>query len=85
MPRQARLDARGTLHHVMIRGIERSLIFKDNQDRQDFVSRMGVLALGKCLGSPIKRHQAREKSIPTVRGVSSSPSVVGIGVSETNQ
>ena len=35
--------------------------------------------------SPIKRHLSREKSIPTVRGVSSSPSVVGIGVNETNQ
>jgi putative transposase len=44
MPRQARLDAPGTLHHVMIRGIERSSIFKDDQDRQGFVSRVGVLA-----------------------------------------
>ncbi len=35
--------------------------------------------------SPIKRHLSREKNIPTVRGVSSSPSVVGIGVNETNQ
>jgi putative transposase len=43
MPRQARLDAPGTLHHVMIRGIERSTIFKDDQDRQDFISRMGRL------------------------------------------
>ncbi len=30
--------------------------------------------------SPIKRQLSREKSIPTVRGVSSSPSVVGMGV-----
>jgi putative transposase len=44
MPRQARLDTPGTLHHVMIRGIERSPIFKDDQDRQDFISRMGMLA-----------------------------------------
>jgi putative transposase len=44
MPRQARLDAPGTLHHVMIRGIERSPIFKDDQDRQDFVSRTGRVA-----------------------------------------
>ncbi len=44
MARQARLDAPGTLHHVMIRGIERSPIFKDDQDRQDFISRMGLLA-----------------------------------------
>jgi len=43
MPRQARLDAPGTLHHVMIRGIERSPIFKDDQDRGDFISRMGML------------------------------------------
>jgi putative transposase len=44
MPRQARLDAPGALHHVMIRGIERSPIFKDYQDRKDFISRMGMLA-----------------------------------------
>ena len=44
MPRQARLDTPGTLHHVMIRGIERSPIFKDDQDREDFISRMGLLA-----------------------------------------
>ena len=44
MPRQARLDAPGTLHHVMIRGIERSPIFRDDQDRHDFVSRAGILA-----------------------------------------
>jgi putative transposase len=44
MPRQARLDAPGTLHHVMIRGIERSPIFKDDQDRQDFISRTGKVA-----------------------------------------
>jgi hypothetical protein len=36
------------------------------------------------LGSPIKRHLSREKSIPAVRGLSSSPFVVRIGVGETN-
>jgi len=45
MPRQARLDAPGTLHHVIIRGIERGKIVSDNQDRQDFVSRLGTIAL----------------------------------------
>jgi putative transposase len=44
MPRQARLDASGTLHHVMIRGIERSSIFDDDQDRRDFISRAGILS-----------------------------------------
>ena len=41
MPRQARLDAPGTLHHVMIRGIEGSDIFRDNDDRENFLSRVG--------------------------------------------
>jgi putative transposase len=44
MPRQARLDAPGTLHHVMIRGIGRSVIFEDDQDRHGFISRAGLLA-----------------------------------------
>jgi len=44
MPRQARLDTPGTLQHVMIRGIEGKSIFRDNQDRKDFVSRLGNLA-----------------------------------------
>jgi len=44
MPRQARLDAPGTLHHVIVRGIERRKIVDDDQDRQDFVSRMGTIA-----------------------------------------
>lgn len=45
MPRQARLDAPGTLHHVMIRGIEKKPIVVDDVDRRDFVERMGALAL----------------------------------------
>jgi putative transposase len=45
MPRQARLDAAGTLHHIILRGIEKRQIFDDDLDRQNFVSRMGQLAL----------------------------------------
>jgi len=44
MPRGARLDAPGTLHHVMIRGIEGRPIVDDEKDREDFVSRLGKLA-----------------------------------------
>jgi len=40
---------------------------------------------GRHTVSPILRHLSREKSISTVRGVSSSPSVVGIGVGETDR
>ena len=45
MPRQARLDAPGTLHHVIIRGIEQRQIVDDDEDRKNFVDRMGSLAL----------------------------------------
>jgi len=44
MPRQARLDAPGTLHHVMVRGIDGVAIFRDDQDRDDFLSRIEHLA-----------------------------------------
>jgi putative transposase len=45
MPRGARLDSPGTLHHVMIRGIERKEIVRDDKDRKDLLSRMGEIAL----------------------------------------
>ena len=41
MPRQARLDTPGALHHIMIRGINRSAIFEDDQDRSQFLTRLG--------------------------------------------
>ena len=44
MPRQARLDAPGTLHHVIIRGIEKRKIVNDDRDRNDFVTRLGTIA-----------------------------------------
>jgi len=37
MPRQARLDTPGTLHHMIIRGIEKRKIVNDRKDREDFV------------------------------------------------
>jgi len=43
MPRLARLDAPGVLHHVMGRGIERSDIFIDNKDRNDIIHRLSKL------------------------------------------
>ncbi len=46
MPRGPRLDAPGTLHHVMIRGIEKSCIVRDDEDRNEFLRRMGDLAKG---------------------------------------
>ncbi|MDY6903122.1 MAG: transposase [Thermodesulfobacteriota bacterium] len=43
MPRQARIDAPGALHHIIARGIERGRIFRDDQDRNDFIRRLGQL------------------------------------------
>ena len=41
MPRKARIDAPGALHHIIIRGIERKAIFKDTSDRENFFERFG--------------------------------------------
>ena len=41
MPRKARIDAVGALHHIIIRGIERRRIFTDDQDRDNFIERLG--------------------------------------------
>lgn len=48
MPRGPRLDAPGTLHHVMVRGIERRRIFETPADRRDFVARLE--AVGDATG-----------------------------------
>ncbi len=44
MPHQARLDSPGTLHHVIVRGIERGKIVTDDEDRNAFISRLGKVA-----------------------------------------
>src|SRR6516165_79511 len=43
MPRSARIDIPGLLHHVIARGIERRDIFKDDEDRHCFVERLSSL------------------------------------------
>ena len=45
MPRKARLDAPGALHHVMTRGIEGRKIFRGKVDYEDFLSRLRVSVL----------------------------------------
>jgi putative transposase len=37
MPRKARIDAAGALHHITGRGIERRKIFRDDGDREQFI------------------------------------------------
>ncbi len=43
MPRQARIDAPGVVHHIMIRGIERRKIFINDKDRGDMLERLARL------------------------------------------
>lgn len=43
MPRKSRIDAPGALHHIIVRGIELSLIFRDDDDRNHFLERLGKL------------------------------------------
>ncbi len=45
MPRQPRIDIPGFLQHVIVRGIERRNIFRNNTDRQDFVDRLSTLLI----------------------------------------
>ncbi len=44
MPRRDRLDASGTLHHVIVRGIEKCRIVNDVADRKNFVKRLAKLS-----------------------------------------
>jgi len=49
MPRQARLDTPCVLHHIMVRGINKSDIFKDDQDKTLFLQRLSQKVIeGKC-------------------------------------
>jgi REP element-mobilizing transposase RayT len=41
MPRKARIDTSGALHHIICRGIEKRKIFRDGVDRDSFVERLG--------------------------------------------
>lgn len=49
MPRLARLDAPGILHHVMGRGIEGNKIFLNDSDCDDFISRLAAVAKDSAL------------------------------------
>ncbi len=42
MPRQSRIDAPEALHHIIARGIDRKVIFRDDRDRDDFLTRLGT-------------------------------------------
>ncbi len=40
MPRRSRIDAPGALHHIIVRGIDRKSIFKNDADKDIFLGRL---------------------------------------------
>ena len=61
MPRQARIDAPGALHHIIIRGINRRAIFTDDRDRESFLQRLSDLLVGSqtpCYAWALMRNHA---------------------------
>jgi putative transposase len=49
MPRQARLDVPGALHHIIVRGIDKTNIFRDEEDKARFLERLGLtVKAGQC-------------------------------------
>ncbi|MCK7511698.1 MAG: hypothetical protein MZV70_51740 [Desulfobacterales bacterium] len=56
MPRKARIDAPGAFHHIIVRGIDRTAIFRDDTDYENFLSRLSRLLIESstpCLGMGI--------------------------------
>jgi hypothetical protein len=43
MPRRARIDAPGALHHIICQEIERNRIFQNELGRNDFLNRLSEL------------------------------------------
>lgn len=62
MPRLARLDAPGVLHHVIIRGIERKPIFRNVADRDDFIE------LIRSLGGWTEVKKMRRREMDRIKG-----------------
>jgi len=50
MPRKARIDAPGALHHIIVRGIERRKIFYDEKDRNNLIKRLDAVLTKGVIG-----------------------------------
>ena len=81
MPRQARIDAPGALHHIVIRGIERSGIFEDDEDRIDFLERLSGL-LQEVDRSAVSRAVQRVEKDPDL--IAAARRILGLLVSHTS-
>jgi len=43
MPRKARINATGAIHHIIIRRIEQKKVFRNDADRDNFLERFGKI------------------------------------------
>lgn len=76
MPRVARRDAPGSIHHVLLRGIERRVVFRDDHDRDDFLRRLALILVScgiTCFGFALMPNHVhlilRTGSIPLSRAM----------------
>lgn len=72
MPREARIDAPGTLHHIIVRGIEKREIFIDHADRQNFIERLGDI-LGESRTPYIHLNPFRAKQVSGLKELERYP------------
>jgi hypothetical protein len=70
MPRGARLDAPGTLHHVIGRGIAEIKIFRTKRGREDFLRRIATLCLTGVIA--VKKLRYTGASVTRFLGVTTS-------------
>jgi REP element-mobilizing transposase RayT len=59
MPRRSRVDAPGALHHIIVRGIERRAVFRDDADREKFIEKLGTVlakSLTACFAYALMRN-----------------------------
>ncbi len=71
MPRKARLDAPGAVHHIIMRGIERRKIFRTNSDRTDVIDRLATIVddTQTCPNRQLmaQRNQENGVTLPSVK------------------
>jgi len=68
MPRKARIDAPGAFYHIVIRGIERRKIFREDADRVNFLDRLGGIVVDtqtQCFAWAL----IPNKELPKARGL----------------
>ena len=70
MLRQSRINPPGALHHVIVRGIERRNIFRDDQDHSCDAGQLPAFGCAeRLLGSELElpgRHGVRDRSVSLV-------------------